>query len=238
MNAPEATAPQELQFRLAVDAAHCDRAAQGLRLMAQHQYRSVALRYANARWLKRLQRGGRKVAPALGAICFLLGLVMSVAAHVDRSERTVRAVLAAAFFVEAFAFWLLPRRADALAAGLRLRFERMFGNWAAARLRKARLAAPFEAVYDLRGDQLTYSRIEHDQWRQLWNRDLKKLRPRGVAMQAPGVVAIFPKPGAVAPAMLILIADDGALPAALRALGWTIAEMDPATGEPRAAGVQ
>ena len=227
-------APQERQFRLQVDAAHCERAAQGLRLMAQRQYRSVALRYANARWLKRLQRSGRKVAPVLGALCFLLGLVMSVAAGVDASARTVYAVLATAFFLEAFAFWLLPKRADAMAAGVRTRFERIFGNWAAARLDKARRAAPFEAVYDLRGDQLTYSRIERDQWRQLWNRDLRKLRPRGVAMQAPGVVAIFPKPGAVMPAMLILVADDGALAAAMRALGWTIAEIDPATGEPRA----
>ena len=238
MKAPEAKPPQELQFRLPVDAAHCDRAAQGLRSMAAYQYRSVALRYARIAWLKRLQVGGRKVAPVLGAIVFVVGLVASAVACADASVRTVYAILAAVLFLEALALWLLPRRADGVAAALRVRFERMFGNWAAGRLRKARLAAPFEAIYDLRGDQLTYSRIERGQWRQLWVRDLRKLRPRFVALQAPGVIAVFPKPGAVAPAMIILIADDGAMPAALRAMGWTIAEMDPATGEPLGSDAQ
>ena len=238
MNAPEADAPQELQFRLQVDAAHCDRAAQGMRLMAQYQYRGLVRRYEGAGWLKRFQQCARKVAPAFAVVVFVASLVGAWAACVDPSHRGIWFALAAILFLEAVALWLLSSRADRFGTGLRLRFESLFGNRAAARMRKTRQAAPFEAVYDLRGDLLTYSRVQQGQWMHRWHRRLGLLRPRGVALRTPGLLAIFGKPGRVVPAIVILTADDDAMAAAIRALGWTIVDLDPVSGEPaeRAAG--
>ena len=232
MDAPVTDAPTELQFRFAVDAAHCDRAAQGMRLMAQYQYRTLASRYAGAGWLQRCQRGARKVAPALALLVLATGLFAIREACTDPAHHVLWFVLAAILFAEALALWLLPRRADGLTLRLRRWFETGFGDRAAARLRKTRLAVPFEAVYDLRGDLLTYCRIENGQWTQLWHRKLAKFRPRGVALRTPGLLAIFRRPGHVMPAMIILTAQDDAVAAAIRALGWTIVDLDPVTGEP------
>lgn len=229
MNPPQADAPQELQFRLQVDEAHCDRAAQGLRLMAQHQYRGLARRYDDIGWLKGTRRGIRKVAPALAVVPFIGGLVMLWAGGLDRSPGDF--VLAALLLLEAVALWTLPRWSERIRIGLRRRFERFFGDRAAAMMRKTRRAAPFEGVYDLRGDLLAYSRIENGRWTHRWHRHLDKFRPRGVALQTPGLVAIFARPGRVIPAVVVLTAGDGAMAAAIRALGWTIVDIDPGSGE-------
>ena len=234
MNAPEANAPQELQFRLQVDESHCDRAAQGLRLMAQHQYRSQVRRHERTGWLGRMQRGGRKVAPAIGVLLLIAGVVSVLVSRANEPSRLVCYGLAAILFLEALAFLLLPLWADRVSTGIRVWFEGIFGNWGARRMRKTRRDAPFEAVYDLRGDLLAYSRIQDGQWTLRWHRQLGKIRPRGVALQAPGLIAIFPKPGAVFPAITILTAGDGAMAAAISALGWTIVDIDPISGEPAA----
>ena len=235
MDAPEADSPQELQFRLRVDEAHCDRAAQGLRLMAQYQYRSLAQRYEDIGWLKRVQQGGRKFAPGIAVVVFAAGLIAIWAGCVAESSRHIFFGLAALLFVEALALWLLPRRADGIGAGLREWFAKLFGNRAASMMRKTGRATPFEAVYDLRGDLLTYARIEKGHWTQRWHRNLGKFRSRGVALQTPGLLAIFRKPGTVVPALIVLTAGDGAMAAAIRALGWTIVDIDPTSGEPATA---
>jgi hypothetical protein len=234
MDASMTDAASELQFRCQVDAAHCDRAAQGMRLMAQYQYRTLARRYAESGWLQRCQRGARRVAPALALLVLATGLFAAWQACTDPSHRVLWFALAAILLAEALALWLLPRRADGVARRLRRGFETRFGHRAAARLRKARQAAPFEAVYDLRGDLLTYCRVQDGQWTQLWHRKLAGFRPRGVALRTPGLLAIFRKPGHVMPAVIMLIAQDDAMAAAIRALGWTIVDLDPATGEPAA----
>src|SRR5579862_7994197 len=180
MNVPEADAPQELQFRLPVDEAHCDRAAQGLRLMAQYQYRSLVRRYEQWGWLKRAQKACRKFASAFAAVVFIASLFATWAGCVQASARHVFFVLAAILFLEALALWLLPPRADRIGACIRRRFERFFGNQAATMMRKTRRAVPFEAVYDLRGDLLVYSRIEKGRWAQRWHRQLGKFRSRGI----------------------------------------------------------
>ena len=232
MNAPEADAPQELQFRLQVDEAHCDRAAQGMLLMAQYQYRGLVRRYEVKGWLKRFQQRARKVAPAFAVVVFVASLIGTWAGCVDPSHRGVWFGLAAILLLEALALWLLPSRAERVGTRVRVWFERSFGNRAAARMRKTRQAAPFEAVYDLRGDLLTYSRVEQGQWTHRWHRQLGKFKPRGAALQVPGLLAIFSKPGMVVPAIIILTAEDGAMAAAIRALGWTIVDIDPTSGDP------
>lgn len=232
MNTPQADAPQELQFRLQVDEAHCDRAAQGMRLMARYQYRSLVRRYEGTGWLKRFQQRARKGARAFAVVVFAASLFGAWTGCVDRSHRSVWFGLAAILFVEALALWLLPSRADRIGTRVRVWFEGFFGNRAAARMRKTRQAVPFEAVYDLRGDLLTYSRVEKGQWTLRWHRQLGKFRPRGVALQAPGLLAIFSKPGRAVASIIILAAEDGAMAAAIRALGWTIVDIDPTTGEP------
>ena len=60
-------------------------------------------------------------------------------------------------------------------------------------------------------------------------------RSRGVALQTPGLLAFFRKPGAPVPAAIVLTADDGAVAAAIRDLGWDVVDIDPESGEPRAA---
>jgi len=232
MNAAQADAPQELQFRLRVDEAHCDRAAQGLRLMAQHQYRSAVRRYEAIGWLRRTQQGIRKIAPAIAVVALIAGAAMLWVGCIDRAPGDF--VLAAALFLEAVALWRLPRWVERIRTGARAGFERFFGNRAAAMMRKTRRAVPFEAVYDLRGDLLAYSRLENGRWTHRWHRHLDKLRPRGVALQTPGLLAIFPKPGAVIPSMVVLTAGDGAMVAAIRGLGWTVVDIDPAPGDPAA----
>jgi hypothetical protein len=226
MNAPDADAPRELQFRLQVDEAHCDRAAQGLRLMAQFQFRSQVARNQRVAWFRRFQQMARKAAPALAAIVFLAALFATWVGSTDASARPLFFVLAAILLAEAVALWLLPSRADRIGAATREWFARYFGNRAATMLRKTRRAVPFEAVYDLRGELLTYSRIEKGQWAQRWHRQLGKFRARGVALQTPGLLAIFPKPGAVVPAMIMLTDDEGGMAAAIRALGWTVTDLD------------
>ncbi len=234
MNAPGADAPQELQFRLSVDEAHCDRAAQGLRVMAQYQYLSRVKRYEGIGWLTRFQQRTRKVAPTIAALVFVAGLIVIWVGCVDKSVRHVYFVLAAILLLEALALWLLPRRADRIGASLRDRFARSFGNRAADRMDKTRRAVPFQAVYDLRGDLLAYMRIEKGQGTLGWHRNLGKLRQRGVALQTPGLLAIFSKPGRVFPALIVLTTEDGGMAAAIRALGWTIVALDPASGDPLA----
>jgi hypothetical protein len=232
MNAPDADAPQELQFRLQVDEAHCDRAAQGMRLMAQYQYRSLVRRYEGAGWLKRFQQRARKGARAFAVVVLAASLFGIWTGCVDPPHRGVWFGLAAILFLEALALWLLPSRAERIGIRARAWFERSFGDRAAARMRKTRQAAPFEAVYDLRGDLLTYSRVEKGQWTLRWHRQLGKFKPRGVALQVPGLLAIFSKPGMVVPAIIVLTATDGAMAAAIRALGWTIVDIDPTSGDP------
>lgn len=232
MNLPEAHAPQELQFRLRVDEAHCDRAAHGLRLMAQYQYRSLARRYENIGWIRRARQSSRGLARPLAAVALAASLIALWAGLTDRWSRHEYFILAALLFLEAVALWLVLPRAERINSGLRARFERYFGNRAAARLRPTRGDAPFEAIYDLRGDLLVYSRVAKGQWTQRWHRHLGKFRARGVALQTPDVLAIFPKPGAVVPAMIVLTAADGALAAAIRALGWTIVDIVPDSGDP------
>ena len=232
MTAPDADAPQEWQFRLRVDEAHCERAAQGLRCMAQHQFRAQVERNERVAWFKRLQQVARKIARPLAVLVFIAALVAARSGWQDQAARTIWFGLAAVLVAEGMALWLLPRRADRIRAALRERFATFFGNRAAAMLRKARRAAPFEAVYDLRGEQLTYSRIEKGQWAQHWHRQLGKFRARGVVLQTPGLLAVFPKPAAVVPAMIILTDESGGMAAAIRALEWTIVAIDPATGEP------
>jgi hypothetical protein len=232
MNAPEADAPQEFQFRLPVDAAHCDRAAQGLRVMAQYQYLGRVRHYENIRWWKWMQRGSRQVPPWLAGVVFAASVVALWVGCTNKPARTVYFVLAAILFLEGLALRLLPSRADRIAARLRHRFARYFGNKAAARMRKTRQAAPFEAVYDLRGELLVYSRIEKGQWTLRWHRRLGRFRSRGIALQTPGLLAIFSKPARVVPSLIALTTEDGSMAAAIRALGWTIVDLDPATGEP------
>jgi len=234
MNIPDAHAPQELQFRLPVDEAHCDRAAQGLRLMAQYQYRSLARRYENIGWIRRARQGSRGLARALAAIALAASLMALWGGLANRWWCQGYFTLAAVLFVEAVALWLVLPRAERINNALRARFERYFGDRAAARLRPTRRDAPFEAVYDLRGDLLVYSRLAKGQWTQRWHRHLGKFRARGVALRTPDVLAIFPKPGTVVPAMIVLTAPDGALAAAIRALGWTIVDIDPGCGDPMA----
>jgi len=232
MSAPAPGSPQELQFRLAVDDAHCDRAAQGLRLMAQYQYRTLALRYQNAAWIRRLQRGGSKVAPAIAVVALVAGLLTGWAAFPDTPQRRVYAVLSAILLLEAAALWWLPRRVDGIGVALRVRFERKFGDRAAAMMRKTRRALPFEAVYDLRGDLLAYARVADGRWTQRWHRHLDKFRPRGVALQAPGLLAIFRTSSTVFPSLIVLTGDDGAMAAAWRARGWTITDVAQEPSEP------
>jgi hypothetical protein len=234
---PDAAAPQELQFRIQVDQAHCDRAAQGLRAMAMHQYLGLTRRYENIGWYRRTRTGLRVVAPLLGVLVFGFGWVVAALAAVEPRSRVVLYTLAAVLFLEAVALVLAPFYADRVHDGLRARFARFFGDRAARRMRKTRQAAPFEGVYDLRGDLLTYSRIENGQWSMKWHRKLDKLKPRGVALRTPGLLVIFRKPGHVVPAILVLLADDGAMATAIEALGWTITDIDPATGEPTATAV-
>lgn len=234
MTAPEAGTPQELQFRLRVDAAHCDRAAQGLRLMAQYQYRGLVRRIEGLAWLAGAQRGVLKVAPAIAAVAFVAGLVVVGVGCVSSVSRPADFALAAALFLEALVLWWLPRRMERIRSGARARFERFFGDRAAALMRKTRRAAPFEAAYDLRGDLLAYSRVVQGRWTPRWHRYLGRYRARGVALQAPGVLAIFRKPGTVVPAMVVLTGDDDGLAAAIRALGWTIVDVDPASSDPAA----
>ena len=232
MHAPDADVPRELQFRLRVDEAHCDRAAQGLRLMAQYQYRSLVRRYEGLAWLKRTQQGVRKLAPAIAGVSFIAGVLAIWGGCVDVSGRPACFGLGAVLVLEALALWLLPRRAERMGAAVREGFARFFGNRTATLMRKTRRAVPFEAVYDLRGDLLAYARNENGRWTQRWHRNLGKFRTRGVALQTPGLLAIFRKPGTVVPAMIVLTAEDGGMAAAIRALGWTIVDLDPATGEP------
>ena len=231
MNAPEADAPQELQFRLQVDEAHCDRAAQGMRLMAQYQYRGLVRRYEGTGWLKRFQQPDARARVRSRCLSSPRACSGSGRAAWNPPHRGVWFGLAAILFLEALAFWLLPLRADRIGVRIRVWFERSSAI-GAARMRKTRREAPFEAVYDLRGDLLAYSRVEKGQWTPRWHRQLGKFRPRGVALQAPGVIAIFRKPGVVVPAIIVLTAEDGAMAAAIRALGWTIVDIDPTSGEP------
>src|SRR5579862_3867082 len=107
MNVPEADAPQELQFRLPVDAAHCDRAAQGMRLMAQYQYRSLVRRYEGKAWFKHLQQRARRVAPAFAVVVLAASLFGIWTGCEDAPHRGLWFVLAAILFVEALALWLL-----------------------------------------------------------------------------------------------------------------------------------
>jgi hypothetical protein len=232
MNVPEADAPHELQFRLQVDEAHCDRAARGMRLMAQYQYRGLVRRYEGAGWFKLFQQRARKGARAFAVLVFAASLFGLWTGCVDAPHRGVWFGLAAILFLEALALWLLPSRGERIGIRIRVWFERFFGNRAAARMRKTRQAAPFEAVYDLRGDLLTYSRVEKGQWTHRWHRQLGKLRPHGVALRTPGLLAIFSKPGKVVPAIIVLTAEDGAMAAAIRGLGWTIVDIDPTSGDP------
>ena len=233
MTEPQADAPQELQFRLKVDAAHCDRAAQGLRLMAQYQYRCLVRRYEDIAWLKKAQRGIRKFLPLLVTVVVIAAGAAIWMGCTSGSSGHIYFWLAAILLLEALALWLLPRRAEGIGARVRASCERYFGNRLAARMRKTRQAAPFEAVYDLRGDLLAYSRIENGRWTPRWHRHLDKFKPRGVALQTPGLLTIFKKPGSVVPVILILTADDDAMVGAIRALGWTVVEIDMASGEPR-----
>jgi hypothetical protein len=217
-----------------VDAAHCERAAQGLRLMAQRQYRSQVRRLQDKPWMRRTQSLGRRFARGFAAVVLVAGLLSLWAGVAGTPAHPVFLALGAILLLEAAALWVLPGRADRINGAVRRRFERLFGNRAATRLDKARRAAPFEAVYDLRGDLMVYSRIENGRWTQYWQRRLDKLRPHGVALQVPGLLAIFGKPGRVMPAIIVLTADDGAVAAAMRNLGWNIVDIDPATGEPAA----
>ena len=234
MNGPEADAPHELQFRLQVGEAHCDRAAQGMRLMAQYQYRSLVRRYEGAGWFKRFQQRARKGARAFAVVVVAASLFGIWTGCVDPPHRGVWFGLAAILFLEALALWLLPSHGERIGTRVRVWFERFFGNRAAARMRKTRRAAPFEAVYDLRGDLLTYSRVETGQWTHRWHRHLGKFKPHGIALRTPGLLAIFDKPGRVVPAIIILTAEDDAIAAALRTLGLTIVDIDPTSGEPLA----
>jgi len=235
METPDADAPRQLQFRLRVDAAHCDRAAQGLRAMARYQYRGLVRRYEGGGRFKRFQQSTRKFAPAAGVVAFAGGVLAVCLSFAEEPSRRIWLVLAALLFVEALALWVLPPRADRIAAAMRLGFERRFGNRAAARMDKTRRDAPFEAVYDLRGDLLVYSRVDKGAWTQRWHRQLGKFRRRGVALQVPGLLAIYANRRLTAPSIVILTADDGAMAAAIRALGWTIVDVDPATGDALAA---
>ena len=227
-------APPPLQFRLDVDAAHCERAAQGLRAMAQYQYRGLVRRYEFTGRLLRFQQFCRKWARKAAAVAIVAGGVSLVAAQVNESARHIFWWLAAILFAEAAVLWLLPRDGEPMGKRLRLRFEKSFGDKAAALMLKTREAAPFEAVYDLRGDLLTYSRVVDGQSTQRWLRHFGKLPRRAIVLQTPGLLAVFRKPAAVTPTMILLTAEDDALAAAIRALGWTIVALDPATGEPLA----
>ncbi|MFL6626589.1 MAG: hypothetical protein ACJ8G1_09110 [Vitreoscilla sp.] len=228
---PAADAPRQLQFRLQVDAAHCDRAAQGLRAMARYQYRALVRRYEGGGLLERIRTGARRFAPALGAVAFAGGVLAACLSFAQEPSRLAWRVLAASLFLEAVALWMFPPRADRIRAAIRRFFERRFGNRAAARMDKTRRDAPFEAVYDLRGDLLVYSRVEQGAWTQRWHRQLGKFRKRGVALQVPGLLAIYANRRLTSPSIIVLTADDGALAAAIRAQGWTIVDVDPASGD-------
>ena len=56
-----------------------------------------------------------------------------------------------------------------------------------------------------------------------------------MALQMPELLAIYANRRLTAPSIVILTADDGAMAAAIRALGWTIVDVDPATGDALAA---
>ena len=202
--------------------------------MAQYQYRSQVQRYEDIGWLKWIQQGGRKAVSTIAAIAFIAGLIAIGVGCVDETSRHACFGLAALLLLEALAFWLLARRVERIRAGIREWFARFFGNRVAVMMRKTQRAAPFEAVYDLRGDLLTYARIEKGHWTQRWHRNLDKFRSRGVVLQAPGLLAIFRKPGTVVPVMIVLITEDGGMAAAIRALGWTIVDIDPTSGDPAA----
>jgi len=125
---PDAATPQQKQFRLQVDEAHCDRAAQGLRLMAQYQYRSLVQRYeANAR-IKQAQRVVRKIVPLIAALAFVAGLASIWMGCTNLPHRLVYFGLAAVLFLETLALCLLPRRAERIGARIRASSEKYFGN--------------------------------------------------------------------------------------------------------------
>lgn len=231
LKVPETDTPRELQFRLHVDRSHCDRAAQGLRLMARHQYRSQVQWHERSGWFGRIKPRVRKTAPAIGVLLLIAAAISLWLSRWNGPSRLAWYGLAAILFLEALAFMLLPLWADRAATAVRAWFEEIFGNWGASRMRKTWRDAPFEAVYDLRGELLAYSRVQNGQWTLRWHRQLGKFRPRGVALQVPGLIAIFAKPSAVLPAITILTTGDGAMAAAMRGLGWMIADIDPVTGE-------
>lgn len=232
MKTHDAAPTQELQFRLHVDAAHCDRAAEGLRAMAIFQYRSQVRRYENVGWFGRTRAVLLKLAPAIAALLVVAACIAVGIGVVERTARVVFFGLAAVLLLEAVVFVRISRQPDGARTWLRTRFETFFGNRAAAQMRKVRQATPFEGVYDLRGDLLAYSRVKDGQWTPRWHRRLGKFRARGVALRTSGMLVVFSKPGSVVPAILVLTTDDGAVAAALREQGWTIVDIDPATCEP------
>ena len=232
MTEPDPVPPQELQFRLPVDTAHCDRAAQGLRAMAIFQYRSQVRRHEGIGWLRRTRAVLVKLSPAIAVLLFVSAFIAGSIANVERSSRVAFFGLAVLLLLEAIVFVLLTLRFQGTNTWVRTRFETWFGNRALAHMRKARQAAPFEAVYDLRGELLAYSRIKDGQWTLRWHRQLGKYRARGVCLRTPGLLVVFPKPGSVVPVVLVLTADDDTVAPAFRAQGWTIVDIDPATCEP------
>ena len=232
MTTPDAAPTQELQFRLHVDAAHCDRAAQGLRTMAIHQYRSQVRRFEAIGWFERMRAVLVKLSPAIAVLLLVLAVVAGSLGAMQRTSRGVLFGLTVLLLLEAIVFVLITLRFQGTNTWVRTRFETWFGNRALAHMRKARQAAPFEAVYDLRGELLAYSRVKDGQWTLRWHRQLGKYRARGVCLRTPGLLVVFPKPGSVVPVVLVLTADDDTVAPAFRAQGWTIVDIDPATCEP------
>lgn len=237
MHHPEDGPPRELQARVAVDAAHCERAEQGLRRMAQHRYGELVARQERRGWLVRLRPVARKAALVIAVVAFVGGVVVAGQGVVESRSRWPDLALAAILFLEAWVLWVLARRGDRLAVAFRGAIARWFGNHAARLLRKTRRAVPFEGVYTLSGDQLAYSRLVQGERTLGWQRDLGKYRPRGTVLQVPGLLAFFDRPNLVVPTLIVLAGADGAMAAAIRAAGFTIVDIDAATmPEPGSAG--
>lgn len=112
------------------------------------------------------------------------------------------------FIILAFIFYYLPeleKKAKKLSRKLN---QRGCKKLAARCVKKAKKLAPYEAIYEIKGDLITYYRAITDDknlsWELAWSRRLK-----GVAIHGEYVTAVFNKPSSVQPVIILLHYDFG-----------------------------
>ncbi|MBC7983481.1 MAG: hypothetical protein H7Y02_06470 [Candidatus Obscuribacterales bacterium] len=186
--------------------------------MLQHQERAFIERfYAN-----RIFIAIPKVLSVVGVIVAVVGLALCVFPLIVDSNRwwTRPETGYVAVFTGFMAiFCSLPRCGGRIRAWTLRRADARSRTGAGKLVHAAKTLAPFDADFNLKGDVLIYMRGKEGKWQLAWHRDLSKFRKRGMAMQSSNVTAIFRRPTATFPSIVILQDNPDRMRDALREIG-------------------